>query len=285
MAEPVTTTFRPFMSGMDPLPGAHRSTRVLRGGQALGPPAINDNVVLAQKMAQSAVRTFLGYGVTQRQYVGQLLPDQNLYYSQADYIDVINNRVALYGWSDSSVAQPPEVPIRSVDALYADFSALAGQGVADFGAPTLMAQGTDYYVDFDIVTDPTPNAKKGISWSGHIIRWMVTWPSRRRSIKINYTAGMTAAELDGQSPTTWYSYKDPSVIKWATLKTAMAKYHTLKAFSVGQNIAGVGAITSEHVGDASFSYDASIASVVGMQQGLPPEVQNDLTPFKRFSMR
>lgn len=236
-------------------------------------------VNMLQPMAESAVRTFLGYEVVQNTYT-HLLPDIDLFsISQHDIgqpIDVVNNRISYAFPGPPVILQVPQIPLRAVTSLYADYSALGGQGPnTDFPSNTLQVQGTDYYVDFDSLD--TGSITTGISWTGHLRRWIGVWPARQRCIKITYTAGITPDELDGK---TAFPVRRVTDIKYAALLTCAAAYHEAKAWQ-GNGIGATGPIVSEKIGDAAFTYHDSIAQITAMQTQIPWKAQLLLMPHQR----
>ena len=189
-------------------------------------------------LVDSAINAYLGWVVIQNTYTA-LLPDWDMY-SVADYqawpygepVDAINNRIS-YGYPMvPQILQVPNIPLRSVTSLKADFSSAGGQETGDFSSGTLLNLGTDYYVDFDApaigASVPYPS---GVSWTGHIRRWLGgIWPARMRSAQVVYTAGVTPDELDS---VTAFPIRDVRTIKHAAIIATMMAYKELKAWGGG----------------------------------------------------
>lgn len=224
--------------------------------------------------ADQAVKLFCGVTLEQQSWT-HYLPHQDYFYTQnGDFVDVVNNRVALYGFSDTRDLFLPETPVRSIGSIYADLSALAGQGPSDFGPSTLLVQGTDFYLDRD---------SDDISMSGIVKRWINVWPARQRSVKVTYTAGYTASEFTGDTPVSFRP--SPTMIRHAAIITAVQHINTALSFSPGQGIGGQGGIVSERLGDAQFSYSDAAARLMSMQVEIPPMAQRMLQPFVRMMRR
>lgn len=224
--------------------------------------------------ADQAVKNFCGVTLEQQSYT-HFLPHQDFLYTQnGDFVDVVNNRVALYGFSDTRDLLLPETPVRSITNCWADLSALAGQGPTDFGPSTLLVAGTDYYLDIDAV---------GVSMSGILKRWINVWPARQRSVKVEYVAGYTPDEFSG---TTAIGFRpSPTAIVGATVMTAVQHIKTALAFTDGQGFGGAGGIVSERLGDAAFTYSDVAARLLSMQVEVPPQAQRMLQPWVRMMRR
>ena len=218
-------------------------------------------------LSDGVVRQVLGYSVNQAEYT-HFLPDENMYGLLTNYVDVINNRVNFDGWSGTTILALPEIPVRSITAIYSDMSAFGGQAATDFPPSTLLVQGTDFYMD-DIID--------GVSWTGFIRRYYTNWPARARAVKAVYTAGFTDAELDGNGQV---GGKRPGNIKMAAIIAAALEFNKAQVAATG----GSGAITAEKLGDYSVAYaKESAAFFSGMTQvQLPPQASALLQPFKRF---
>lgn len=231
------------------------------------------------------IKSFLGWNVIQATYT-HLLPDIDMfdiYYGNLDLgvpFDANGSRISYAFPGNPQILQVPEIPLRSVTSLYADYSSAGGQGPADFPAGSLLAEGTDYYIDFDAVTDPTPNARKGVGWTGHIRRWIGSvWPARQRTAMVTYVAGVTPDELDGVA--TFPSGRVRN-IKLAAIQACAAAFNQAKATQVN-GLGAQGPITSEKIGDGTFSYhEGAVAQMTGMMTSLPYGVECMLRPFARI---
>lgn len=238
-------------------------------------------VEMLMPLVDGAIKTFLGWNVIQTTYT-HLLPDHDLFaisYNDLGIpIDVVQNRIS-YAFPGSSVQiQLPEIPVRQITSLYADYSSIGGQNAADFPANTLQVQGVDFYVDYDgaTTTDPVPYTNE-ICWTGHIRRWIGTWPARQRAIKVTYVAGLSPDELDGK---TQVPYRRVVDIKYASVLACAAAFNQARAQQV--NLGAQGVITSERIGDAQFTYDADAQrQMYGMMSELPFACQQLLRKHQR----
>lgn len=238
-------------------------------------------------LVDSAINAYLGWVVLQTTYTA-LLPDWDMY-SVADYqawpygepVDAISNRIS-YGYPMvPQILQVPNIPLRSVTSLKADFSSAGGQNASDFSSGTLLTLGTDYYLDFDApAINGTVPYSSGVSWTGHIRRWLGgIWPARMRSAQVVYTAGVTPDELDS---VTAFPIRDVRTIKHAAIIAAMMAYKELKAWG-GGSTGTSGPVIAERLADYSVTYsEAAILAAIGMQNTLPFKVQMLLQPFARI---
>lgn len=218
-------------------------------------------------LADAAVKDELGYQVNQATHT-HFLPDENMYGQQTDYVDVIQGRINIDGWSGTQILVLPEIPVRSITAIYSDMAAFGGQGVNDFPAASLIVQGVDYYLD---------NITDGCSWTGFVRRYYNNWPARARAVKAVYVAGFTDAELDGNGSV---GRKRPGQIKAAALIAAAMEFHRAEVDAAG----GTGAITSEKLGDYAVGYSDVVARYMSnlVPMSLPPASLVLLQKFKRI---
>ena len=242
-------------------------------------------IEMLQPMVDAAIKTFLGYEVVLNNYE-HILPDTDLFqigYDNIGYpIDVIQNRIAYGMPGQPLILQLPEIPVRSVQALYADYTAAGGQNPGDFAANTALVQGTDYYVDYDGVL-PTQQVPfmTGVCWSGHLKRWLGgVWPMRQRTMLVKYTAGISPDEFDGIIP--FFPSRRVMDIKLAAIMACAAEYNQAKATGVN-GLGAQGPIISESVGYTKFTYsETSVAQMTGMMTQLPMAVQLRLQPHARI---
>ena len=241
-------------------------------------------VEMLMPLTDAAIKSFLGWNVIQTTYT-HLLPDIDLFaisYNDLGIpVDVVANRInyAFPGWP--VILQAPEIPLRSVTSLYADYSSLGGQNSSDFPANTLQVQGTDFYVDFDgaLPSDTIPYTSE-ISWTGHIRRWIGVWPARQRAIKLTYVAGFTPDEIDGKTAIPYRRIQD---IKFAAILAAAAAYNEARATQIN-GLGAQGPITQERIKDAAFTYDAdAVRNMTGMFSRLPFKVEQLLRPHMRIT--
>lgn len=84
--------------------------------------------------------------------------------------------------------------VRSITELREDPDAWHEQESDDFGASTVLTEGTD----FALVVDERDASDVTLSICGKVERIGAPWPSKAGTIKVTYDAGFTAAELDAQ---------------------------------------------------------------------------------------
>lgn len=154
--------------------------------------------------------------------------------------------------------------------------AYAGQAIA-FAAEHILTRGTDYVIDFD-----HHHAAKNIdiSRTGHIRRMSGSWPRKRGSVKIVYSAGFSATEFTGALTATGDAW-DASDIRQACLMIMASAYHTSRqTLSTGKS---TGALTGEAIEGYSYTLDAaSVAALSGMSVEIPPGAATRLARYRRY---
>jgi hypothetical protein len=241
-------------------------------------------VEMLMPMVDDLIKSFLGWNVIQTTYT-HLLPDVDMfdiYYGNFDLgipFDAAGGRISYAFPGNPQILQVPEIPLRSVTSLYADYSSAGGQGPADFPAGSLLTEGTDYYIDFDSITS-TPSGTTGVCWTGHVRRWIGSvWPARQRTAKITYVAGVTPDELDG---VTSFPSRRIKEIKFAAIQACAAAYNQAKATAVN-GLGAQGPIVSERLGDAAFQYaETAVMEMTGMMTELPFGIKRVLQPHARI---
>lgn len=145
--------------------------------------------------------------------------------------------------------------VRSITEIRIDTGSAAGTSGDDFPASTILDSST-YFLDVD-EKDPSNLL---ISWSGNVIYRGGNWPTRRRSIKVTYVAGLTAAELDDE-------YSD---LRFAVCEEVLDRYTALSSD-------GVGRVKKESLGDWSVEY------AVSENEGrLSDSLRDALQPFRKY---
>lgn len=225
---------------------------------------------VVRPLAEDAVKNYVGYSIEQATHT-HFLPDSDDFIGEVTGYDVLNNRVYEERDSGLIVVHPPERPIRSVTSVFEDPSAEGGQGSGDFGASTELTQGVDFFIDWTV---------EGVSWSGRLQRIVTNWSSKRRTIKIVYVAGLTAAELAGTSAVRGPNGGGVSALRYAVFLTASIFYREAESLANG----GVGPIQSERLYDYSVTYAKDIVSQLSFQYRLPYKAQEVLQPFRRLTL-
>lgn len=206
-----------------------------------------ERIRMVHRFAERAVRRYIGANVIQTAYTHYLPSAARL------------PRASHSG----PILRLPEFPVRSITKLYEDTSAYAGQASGAYPESSLLTPGVDYYL---VVDDD------GVSWFGHVVRLGGSWPSIGGSVKVVYTAGRTAAELDGDVTN---PRLDASDIKLAVLK------------AVGENMirrdqhsGDGGPVESEKLDDWSATYAIPKLSKKD-DFVLPRDTKQLLRPYRR----
>lgn len=228
-------------------------------------------------LAQGAVRRFLRYDPAQDTRIE--------YYPQTDFgltnssqvWETTENTAYLRDLSSSSSTelQLTHLPVRSIVSLKVDYDGRSGTRTGSFGASTAKTEGTDFWPNFDIV-DGLGNS---VCQDG-IIRSEGLWPDQPGSIRIEYVAGYTEKEFRAQD-----SIIDASPIWEAVIDEVTRR--VLKVNSrMKKRLAGFsGSLTSESLGDYSYSQDGAIAmSMIGGGMDLLPETEQKLQAFQRYDL-
>jgi hypothetical protein len=222
---------------------------------------------LLRPMAEDLVRDYVGYTITSGTYT-HFLPESNGDTGEIEHLDVVNDRVVAEWSQETDRLILPERPLRTITSIYADAAATFGQGSGDFGAGTLLTAGSDYAIEY---------TTSGVSWSGIIRKIAGSWPSRAGTVKVTYTAGLSAAELAGVT-----AVRGPKASAVRQLRLAAIIAASI-AFKQGQ-AANTGAITSERLADYSVTYGKSAEKLFGFQWRLPAQVEEMLATFRRIAL-
>lgn len=147
--------------------------------------------------------------------------------------------------------------VRSITEIRFDTDSNAGTSASDFPS-TGIVDSSAYYLDVD-EEDPSDLL---ISWSGNVILKSGTWPTRRRSIKVTYVAGLTAAEMDDEF----------SDIRLAVTEEVLDRYGNLSS-------SGVAKVKSEKLGDWEVSY-----AISDKEGRLSDSLKDALRPFVKWKL-
>lgn len=151
-----------------------------------------------------------------------------------------------------------------------DYDARSGTRAGSFGSDTIKVEGTDFYPNYDLVDS---NGKK-VCTDG-VLRSFGMWPETPGSVKVTYLAGYTESELAGTD-----AVIDASPIREAVLDEATRRVHKAYSRMKKRTGFGTGALTSENLGDYSYSADAAILKqLVGSSSTLMAETVFKLEPF------
>lgn len=187
---------------------------------------------------ESAARKFVRHGITQQSYTEfhrkTDIGPRDDYGVTTGVFELIGEKVytpSRYN-HHGEYLQLDNGFVRSVASVYEDFNAEFGQGSGDFPESTLLTAATDYTIELD---------ESGLSKSGRLIRIQRGWSTKPGTIKVTYTAGFAASELDGE----W------SHLKLALLEDLAEAFNSARA----QKSGGFGTLKKEVVfGDVQREY-------------------------------
>lgn len=186
-----------------------------------------------------------------------------------------SNDVEAYQRAESEAStselQLQHLPIRSVTSLYLDYDGRSGAQAGAFAVSTLKAEGTDYWPNYDRV-DGDGNRL----CSDGVLRSLGSWPQEPGTVKVTYIAGYSPAELRGED-----AIINAGPIIEALLLESCRRVRRMFALkkSNGRGMPA-GIITSESLGDYSYSIDAGSANKMAMSSsGLMPESVELLSGF------
>ena len=136
----------------------------------------------------------------------------------------------------------------------------AGQSTDAFPASSLLTLGEDYYLDVE--------GNASVSYTG--ILWRNgSWPTEPRSIKVTYTGGHSAPELNGRN----------GAIKMATMLTFMRAFRQFDKLATNE-----GSVASRKIGRYSETLDTkSVDEVTGGDLAIPAEASRILSRYKNMS--
>jgi len=101
--------------------------------------------------------------------------------------------------------------VRTITSVWEDCSAYFGKGSGDFADSTKLTEGVDFVLD---------QKEPDFSTTGRLIRIGRSWPSSPGTVKVQYTAGLTSSDLEGE-----YRF-----IKLALLDEIDIRYRARKEF-------------------------------------------------------
>lgn len=182
-----------------------------------GLSSMDNLATMVQNLAEQHVKDFLGWNEIEQQTWTEYYPlhEGIEYVEEPRYVvDSAHLQAVPGAFYQTMAIQLANIPVRSITSFKEDPSGYFGQPAGSFSAPALTS-GTDYYLKTE---------RDGIGWTGHVVRRSFWFPSTPGSMKIEYVAGFTEAEL----ATGRYS-----LFKTAVLETAVDLYLRGKAVSLG----------------------------------------------------
>jgi hypothetical protein len=247
--------------------------------------ATSDETVIATaslKQAEGAVIRLLQYN--------PVMAIQTEYYPQIDFsssgdakvweVDSTQAHIRRLAGTVSEELQVKRLPIREFDEsgnnaidLRIDYDGRSGTRSGSFSSETIQTVGTDFWPNYD------QEDSNGYRVAGDgIIRSQGSWPSIANSVKIAYVAGYTATELAGED-----TVIDASPIRDSIMEEAVRKFKTAWSRRKDRSGHGTGALTSENLGDYSYSADGAIMkSLMGSSYDLMASTADRLEPFINF---
>lgn len=236
-------------------------------------PADERLIATLQPMAESVLCAHLGFNPVQATYTHFLPTSDDFTTDDINGLDVVNDKVVFDVDSATNRLYVPQRPIRSITSIYEDVASEGGQGSSDFSGMALAA-GTDYYIDY---------TTSGVGWSGCLVRITGTWPARRRTVKVTYVAGFTAAELLAGTILGPDDMSSIALLQYAAILTVAAAYGEAKRYQPGVTGA-VGPISSERLADYAVTYATDYMKHLSMIDGLPQKVKEIVEKFRRLAI-
>jgi hypothetical protein len=212
---------------------------------------------------------FLRYAVGEAEYVEYLPARGNLLVRDQliEGWERVGNKVVPYERlaADRRLLQLTALPVTAVATVHYNPAAWLSDP-PDFGAEHLLTAGTGYALDAD--------DSGGGSRTGLLIRNSGPWPAQERSVRVAYTAGLSAADLEGDRY---------AALRYAFFAQCAIDFHAARLHAAGGMGAGRGAIVAESLGDWSASYDAATtARLYGFSAALAPAVAQALEPHQNW---
>lgn len=232
--------------------------------------------VLCTQYATGAIKRYLQYDPTQASRT-EYYPQQDTTPVNAERIFDTNTTEAFERRVNGSAGmdlQLKHVPVRSITSLNIDYDGRFGTRSGSFGSSTLKTQGVDFWPVFDSVdSSGNPVCSDGILKSQGL------WPQNPGSVKIVYIAGYSSDELRGKD-----SVIDASPIWEAACEETVRRF--LKAKSRAKSaLAGFsGPLTSERLGDYSYTANSELMGVLIGNNDLLPETQDKLSQFVNYGL-
>ena len=228
------------------------------------------------KRAEGAVIRFLKYNPVQRSRT-EFYPQQDTANSATNSIWEVNESTAYQRFINTTVStelQVQHLPIRSITELYIDYDGRFGQRSGSFSNETLKTSGEDYWIN----CEGLDNAGNAICRDG-IIRSQGLWTVTPGSVKVIYVAGYTEDEFRGNKTLVNATPIFEAVVDEAVRR---AKKVFVQKKQTGSGWAA-GPITSESLGDYSYSVDgSSLNRYFGGQWDLIGESKEKLNDFVNF---
>jgi len=177
----------------------------------------------------------------------------------------------------TSELQLRHIPVHSVPAMEVriDYDGRSGTRAGAFGDDTIQTEGEDFWMNYDMVdSDGVKFCQDGL------LRSQGVWPLTAGTVRVEYTAGYSDAELHGEHAEDVDVVLDASPIWTAVLEEAKRRVEQIMVRK--KKTAGwvAGPFSSERLGDYSYSIDTSLAKALyGNSVELTDESKMLLHPF------
>jgi hypothetical protein len=236
---------------------------------------------ISLKTAEGLVKRHLNYDPVYKQHT-EYYPQTDLSFDgRSEIWDANESHAFLIRRPGESTheLQVKNLPVRATVAmdLRVDYDGKSGTTSGAFGSDTAWTEGTDFWPNYDMLD----SAGDKVCNDG-IIRAQGRWPQQAGSVKVVYYAGYTADEFAGDDNSI-----DASPIRLAVIEEAsryMHILHTKKKKSGVRGIAGwgVAGLSSENLGDYSYSADAASMKTLLSTASLSARSVLLLEPFLNY---
>ena len=227
-----------------------------------------------RKLVESSVKSYLKYNPCIATHV-EYYPIQSARYGAGNDYEPFGS---IYNRPQNKRLQLKHIPVRSVSELIVDCQGYNDQAPNAFtaanGASTKV-QGTDFFIRASGVD----NDSNLISKTGLLTAINFGWPTEPGSIKVTYVAGWTPRELRGDG-----DYHEAGSIKRATISAFVAAFRELivQGNSFVKGLPGI--ITSENLGDYSYSVDGTSVALQNFTTNLPVSAMNELNQHLHYGL-
>ena len=242
-------------------------------------------LALAHREAESKVKKFIGYDPEQRtatEYYPRRLASE---ISTASRWDVNEAHTAarlqrLSGTSNRTL-QLQRLPVRKIVTLHEDSNGRFNKGTSPFPASSLLTEGEDYWGEWD---------ENNLCLSGLLIN-TGAWAATPGSIKVNYVAGYSPNELAGTADSASTSpYTNVGVdagdISAAVKSEALRRFKTYAVQGKHATAGWVaGTITSEKLGDYSYTLGGASSLLTSLASGLTSESEAGLESYVNWGFQ
>lgn len=245
-------------------------------------PTDEERAVVQQAVvkAEGAVMKFLGYDPLQRSRT-EYYPMQDVDPANASVVWEASDTEAymrrLAGASTSQL-QLRHIPVRSSVAadVRVEYDGRFGTKAGSFAASTAKVEGTDWWTQYDMLD----SAGFKVCNDG-ILRSIGRWPTEPGSVRVVYTAGYSNAELEGQDLLVDASPIMDAIVEESLRRAKKVLVLWKKNSRTGHN---AGTITSETLGEYSYSLSTGAMDKLLSAGGLSLESREKLQPFAMFNL-